>query len=127
MELPALVQNVTRDVIVAQDAEIADSLWGRFRGLMLRSPASFGPGSGLLIDPCSSIHMFFMRFPIDVLYVDREDRVVRVQHRIKPWRVGPLHTKGARYVVELPAGTIERTGTQVGDSITTQFATRLQT
>lgn len=124
MEMPAAVENVTRGVVVAQNAEIADSLWSRFRGLMLRSPASFGPGAGLLIDPCSSIHMFFMRFPIDVLYVDRNDRVVRVQRGIKPWRVGPLHTKGARYVVELPAGTIDKTGTQVGDRISTEFDVR---
>lgn len=124
METPASVENVTRGVVVAEDAEIADSLWSRFRGLMMRSPASFGPGTGLLIDPCSSIHMFFMRFPIDVLYVDRNDRVVRVQRGIKPWRVGPLHTKGARYVVELPAGTIDKTGTQVGDHISTEFDVR---
>lgn len=124
MEMPAAVENVTRGVVVAGDAEIADSLWSRFRGLMMRSPASFGPGAGLLIDPCSSIHMFFMRFPIDVLYVDRSDRVVRAQRGIKPWRVGPLRTKGARYVVELPAGTIDKTGTQVGDHISTEFDVR---
>ena len=121
MEAAARVQNVTRGVVVARDAEIADTLWTRFRGLMARSPESFPPGSGLLIDPCSSIHMFFMRFPIDVLYLNREDRVVRVQPNIKPWRVGPLRTRGARYVIELPAGTIERTGTRVGDVISTDF------
>ena len=74
-------------------------------------------GAGLVIDPCTSIHMFFMRFSIDVLYVDREDRVVRIQKGLKPWRVGPLHTKGARYVIELPEGTVTRTGTQLGDHI----------
>ena len=82
---------------------------------MLRE--SLPPGAGLVIDPCKSIHMFFMRFPIDVLYLDREDRVVRIQEGLKPWRVGPLHTKGARYVIELPEGTIGRTGTQVGDCV----------
>ena len=78
----------------------------------------FPEGQGLVIDPCSSIHMFFMRFPIDVLYMDREDKVVRAQQGIKPWRVGPLWTRGAKYVIELPAGTIARTSTQVGDLIT---------
>ncbi len=61
--------------------------------------------------------MFFMRFPLDVLYMDRNDRVVRAQVGIKPWRTGPLWTRGAKYVIELPAGTIERTGTEVGDQL----------
>jgi hypothetical protein len=80
--------------------------------------SGFPDGAALVIDPCSSIHMFGMRFPIDVLYVDRQHRVVRLQQGIKPWRIGPLFTKGARYVVELPVGTIERTGTTVGDELT---------
>jgi uncharacterized membrane protein (UPF0127 family) len=80
--------------------------------------ASGLPDEGaLVIEPCSSIHMFFMRFPLDVLYVDRSDRVVRVQEGIKPWRIGPLHTAGARYVIELPVGAIQRSGTQVGDQL----------
>lgn len=78
---------------------------------------SFPPGSALIIDPCSSIHMFFMRFPIDVLYLDRRDRVVRVQSGIKPWHVGPLRTRGAKYVIELPVGAVERSRTQVGDQL----------
>ena len=82
---------------------------------MLRE--SLPAGASLVIDPCTSIHMFFMRFPIDVLYLDRENRVVRIQEGLKPWRVGPLHTNGARYVIELPEGTIARTGTHVGDQI----------
>lgn len=76
------------------------------------------PDAGLLIDPCSSIHMFFMRFAIDVLYVDRDDRIVRAQRAIKPWRVGPVFTRGAKYVIELPVGTIERTASDVGDQLT---------
>ncbi len=75
------------------------------------------PDSGLLIDPCSSIHMFFMRFAIDVLYVDRADRIVRAQRTIKPWRIGPIFTRGAKYVIELPVGTIEKSGSDVGDQL----------
>ena len=73
--------------------------------------------TGLLIDPCGSIHMFFMRFPLVVLYVDKLNRVVRAQHTIKPWRVGPLFTRGAQYVIELPVGSIDRSGTEVGDQL----------
>jgi uncharacterized protein len=71
-------------------------------------------GEGILIDPCSSIHTFWMRFPIDVVYVDRDGRVVRADRSMKPWRIGPIFT-GSRWVVELPSGTIDATGTQIGD------------
>jgi hypothetical protein len=75
------------------------------------------PDSGLLIDPCGSIHMFFMRFPLDVLYVDRQHRVVRAQQAIKPWRMGPIFTRNASYVIELPVGTIEQSASTVGDQL----------
>lgn len=87
----------------------------RGRGLMFER--ELPDGSCLVIDPCGSVHMFAMRFPIDVLYVDRDDRVVRVQERLKPWRIGPLYTRGAKYVVELPAGAARVTGTQPGDQL----------
>ena len=74
-------------------------------------------GSGLIIDPCSSIHMFFMRFPLDVLYISADHQVVRVQEGIKPWRIGPLRTPGARYVVELPVGAVRSSRTEVGDRL----------
>lgn len=99
---------------VAARVDVATSLFARGRGLMLRAPLP--EGHGLLIDPCSSIHSFWMRFPIDVLYVDRHDVVVRIAHAMRPWRVGPLFTK-ARYVIELPAGGISASGTAVGDRL----------
>lgn len=109
------IVNSTRESRIAADAERATSFFARGRGLMLRS--TFPEGSAIVIDPCSSIHMFFMRFPIDVLYLDHDDRVVRIQEGIKPWRVGPLRTGGAKYVIELPAGTVARTRTRAGDQI----------
>jgi uncharacterized membrane protein (UPF0127 family) len=109
------VLNVTRDTTMATSARVARSFWARGRGLMFAR--ELPQGAGLVIDPCGSIHMFFMRFALDVVYVDRDDRVVRAQRGIRPWRVGPLRTKGARYVVELPVGSIESTGTQVGDQL----------
>lgn len=74
-------------------------------------------GSCLVIDPCGSVHMFGMRFPIDVLYVGNDDRVVRVQECLKPWRVGPLYTRGTKYVIELSVGTIRDTRTETGDQL----------
>lgn len=84
---------------------------------MLFKPEDFSDGQALVIDPCASIHMFFMRFPIDVLYLNRDHQVVRAQEGIRPWRIGPIYTKGARFVIELPAGTISRSQTSVGDSL----------
>ena len=72
-------------------------------GLMGRS--SLASGGGLWIEPCNSIHMFFMLFAIDVLFLDRDGKVKRVLLRLRPWRVSPI-VFGARTVVELPAGTL---------------------
>lgn len=107
--------NATRGTTVASRPEIATSFLARGRGLMFRT--SFEDGQAMIINPCSSIHMFFMRVPLDVLYLDSDHTVVRAQAGIKPWRVGPLHTRNAVYVIELPTGTISRSNTEVGDRI----------
>ncbi len=107
------VRNATRDADLGQQVEQATTFLQRGRGLMFR--AALPAGGGMLIDPCSSVHMFWMRFPLDIVYVSKTHEVVRVQVGLKPWRIGPLITRGARYVVELPVGTIARSGTQVGD------------
>jgi uncharacterized membrane protein (UPF0127 family) len=89
--------------VLVAELEVARTSWSRFVGLMGRR--SITPGHGLWIEPCNSIHMFFMRFAIDVLFLDREGRVKRVLLELKPWRVSPI-VFGARTVVELPAGTL---------------------
>jgi uncharacterized membrane protein (UPF0127 family) len=73
-------------------------------------------GSGLLIRPCSSIHMFFMRFPLDVAFIDGEGRVLRIYNSIRPWRATRV-VFGASAVVELPTGTLERAGVQKGSRL----------
>ncbi|GAC1327439.1 MAG: DUF192 domain-containing protein [Candidatus Dormibacteria bacterium] len=89
--------------MLVAELEIASTSWSRFVGLMGR--ASLPAGHGLWIEPCNSIHMFFMRFAIDVLFLDREGRVKKVMLGLKPWRVSPI-VFGARTTVELPAGTL---------------------
>jgi uncharacterized protein len=96
---------------VAQRVEMAETAWKRFVGLLGRE--ELPAGSGLCIRPCNSIHMFFMRFPIDVAFVDANDQVVRAYHGIKPWRVSRI-VFGAKAAYELPAGTLARAGVEKG-------------
>ena len=109
-----LVRNRTRGTIVAASAGLATSWWARLRGLMGRQ--SLLPGEGLIIRPCSSIHTCFMAFPIEVLFVGAEERVLRAAPAIPPWRIGPLVPR-TRYVVELPAGAIAASRTADGDEL----------
>ncbi len=105
--------NRTRDSIIADRVEVASSLWSRFWGLMGRR--KLAPGHGLLIMPCSSIHMFFMRFPIDVVFLDRANVAVKVVHSIKPWRMAM--GGGGKNALELPAGTAAAAGVLEGDQL----------
>jgi uncharacterized protein len=109
------VENATRATVIADAGRRASTFLERGKGLMFQD--TLDHGSCLVIDPCSSIHMFGMRFPIDVLYVGNDDRVVRIQECLKPWRVGPLYTRGAKYVIELPTGSIQESATRAGDQL----------
>ena len=122
MSAPAAraARNVSRDAVLAEHLEVAASLWKRFLGLMGRS--SLRAGHGLFIDGTNGIHMFFMRFPIDVVFLgkpapDGTRRVLSVHRAVRPW-VGmvPL-VRGAAGVLELPVGTIDGTGTDRGDVV----------
>jgi len=86
----------------------------RGRGLMMAPPLP--QGGGLVIEPCNSIHMFFMRYPLDIVFLGKEGNVVFMYKGIKPWRVGRV-VRGARLAVELPEGAIESTGTELGDRV----------
>jgi uncharacterized membrane protein (UPF0127 family) len=76
-------------------------------------------GEGLLIVPCNSVHSNFMSFTIDVLYVDKVQKVVAVDEEMAPWRFGRIR-RGVHFVIELPAGTASKTGTQEGDQLLVQ-------
>jgi uncharacterized membrane protein (UPF0127 family) len=109
------VINESRQSDLGQRVTVARSFWRRGKGLMFRS--DLAAGTGLVIDPCSSIHTFWMRIPIDVLYVDKDGTVLRADQAMKPWRIGPLIVHHGRLVIELPAGTIEQTQTERGDHL----------
>lgn len=104
--------NRTRNVTLAERAELASNVWTRFWGLMGRR--ELPAGSGLVLQPGGGIHMWFMRMPLDVIHVDKRDRVTHVLRGIKPWRFGPLFVGGKR-AIELPVGAAGTT--QVGDEI----------
>ncbi len=105
------VTNVTRGTVLADSADIADTSAKRRTGLLKHK--SLPKGQGLWISPCESIHTFFMKFPIDVLYLSRQKKVRKIRKSLKPWRLSACLL--ARSVLELPAGTAEETGTEVGD------------
>src|SRR3954454_10960881 len=109
-----LIVNATRDTTLADKARRANGFLSRGRGLMFTDPLP--DGGGLVLDPCNSIHMFFMRFPLDIVFLDKAGQVVFMYKGIKPWRMGRI-VKGAKLAIELPEGTIVRTATQVGDTI----------
>jgi uncharacterized membrane protein (UPF0127 family) len=89
--------------VLAERLEVPRTFVGRGLGLMFRR--TLAPGQGMWLKT-NGIHMFFMRFPIDALFLDRQDRVKRAYRHLQPWRVVPL-VWGAHAVVELPAGTLD--------------------
>ncbi len=106
--------NNNRDAIVAERVQAATTLWARSRGLLGRK--GLERSEGLLLDPCSGIHTWGMAFTIDAAFLSKEGEVVHLIHRMKPWRMSRYLFK-ARSVLELPAGTLESTGTRVGDRL----------
>ena len=106
------VVNRTRGDVLAERAELANSYWSRFVGLMGRR--ELARGTGLVLQPGGGIHMWFMRIPLDVVHVDKRDRVTHVLRGILPWRFGPLLV-GGKLAIELPVGAAA--STQVGDEV----------
>jgi uncharacterized membrane protein (UPF0127 family) len=104
--------NVTRGSVLAAQARVADTLGKRLVGLLRDS--ALAEGDGLWIVPCNSIHSFAMKFRFDAVFLDSRQGVVHLVRDMAPWRVSPIKF-AAHSVLELPAGVIDRTGTQPGD------------
>jgi uncharacterized protein len=122
-----VARNIDRGTVLANRLETAGGLWAKFMGLMGRR--SLDAGAGLWLPDSNGIHMMFMRFPIDAVFVGRPAAadggalpVVSVHRGLRAWTgLVPL-VRGAHGVIELPVGTIEQTGTQVGDRIMLEAA-----
>jgi len=115
--------NRSRNAYLATEVAVADTHWTRLRGLMGTSAATFRSGQGLWIIPCHGVHTFAMRFPIDVVYLDRTKKIVYLEKSLLPWRIAPVRRK-ATSVLELPPDTLSSTGTAVGDELEIALGTR---
>jgi len=107
------ILRATDGAVVCERCEIPESALGRMRGLLGRD--GLEPGTGMLIDAAPSIHMFFMRFAIDVVFLDRDRKVVRIVEWLRPWRIAAAG--GAAAALELPVGAAAAAGVEVGDPL----------
>jgi uncharacterized protein len=108
------VENTTKHRVLAEQGELADNPWRRLKGLLGRP--GLRSGEALVIRPCQGVHSWFMAFPIDVLYVDAHSVICRLLAEMPPNRFGPMVWQ-ARSVIELPAGSVRASGTEVGDRL----------
>ncbi len=106
--------NARSGQVIVETVALANGWLERYQGLLGRRNIS--PDEGLWIDPCNGIHTFGMRFPIDVLVLDRDQQVLRIAFRVPAWRVlAPM--RGGRSVIELAAGVAQRAGLAEGDVV----------
>jgi uncharacterized membrane protein (UPF0127 family) len=111
--LKVIVRNVSRGTLLGDAIETAETSATRNKGLLSRH--GLGPGEGLWIVPCEGVHTFFMKFALDLVYIDRKKRVRKAVRNVRPWRMSfclPAHS-----VIELPVGVIDASGTIAGDQL----------
>jgi uncharacterized protein len=113
LALPQVALATDDGTVVCERCLLAETPLARLRGLLGRS--GLASGEGLLLRPAGSIHTAFMRFSIDAVFLDRADRVVKVASALRPWRAAAC--RGARSVLELPAGEAARRGIRPGVSL----------
>ncbi len=110
-----MLVNQSNQAVLAENVEIADAFWRRFLGLMGRS--KLGQGQGLLLKPCNSVHTCFMRFSIDVIFLNPAWQIVHIETELAPYKISKI-IREAVQVIELPSGTINATGTKAWDYLT---------
>jgi len=106
--------NQTRDKLVASQTILANTFLSRLKGLLGRQ--KLDPGQALALYPCSSVHTWFMKFAIDVVFLNSQGAVIHLQENLAPWRCSPI-IRGAVTVVELPAGGIRSGSILMGDTL----------
>jgi uncharacterized membrane protein (UPF0127 family) len=108
------LERVSDNQVIVRELRMADNFFTRAKGLL--GTKELPEGHGLLIRPCNSVHMLWMSYAIDVVFLSKAMEVVRVIPELKPWRLSPV-VKGAYQVLELPEGTISRTGLVPGNKL----------
>jgi len=106
------ISNLTRQTQIADKAVLAQTMFSRMRGLLAKD--TFCAGEALILQPADSLHTFFMRFPIDVIFLDGKDKVLKISENFSPFRFC-LAPRGAARVIELPVNTIRNSSTKIGD------------
>lgn len=106
--------NKSKKNIIVENLFLADSFWSRMKGLMGKK--DLPEDEGLLLVPCNSVHSMFMRFPIDLLFLNRELRVIKIIDRFKPWKATPI-IRDCYQVVELKAGVASIKGVTIKDEL----------
>lgn len=106
--------NVRTGKNLAHQAKLAANFWNRMIGLL--GKASFERGEGLILSPCNNVHTFFMRFNLDLIFINKEEVVTKVVENLPPWKISHF-VLNASTVIELPAGTIQDSGTMIGDRL----------
>lgn len=109
------VYNSSKNNLIADDVKAAQNFFARSFGLLSRK--SISDGEGLIIKPCCSIHTFFMKFSIDVLFIERNGNIIALYQNVQPWRILPIHLN-SHYVIELASGTICAKNIEKGNLIT---------
>jgi hypothetical protein len=104
--------NTTKDTLLAEDAQVADTFFKKASGLLGKK--EFSKGQALILRRCNCIHTFFMRFPIDVVFVDKNNRIIKTLANFKPFRISGIYFR-ANLVIELPYGTLGASATSVAD------------
>lgn len=107
------IVNRTRGTLLGTNVRLADTWWMRLRGFLFRPEPR--AGEGLLLVPCDAIHTFGMSFDLDVIFLDVDGAILATRENIAPGKLSG-RVRGARYVLEVPSGTVKATGTAVGDN-----------
>jgi uncharacterized protein len=115
----ATLSNETKKQTLVTELTLAKSFFSRLKGLLGRK--ELHKQEGLWIEPCNSIHTFFMRFPIDVAFVDSELVICELYSNLAPMRM-TLPKRKAKSVFELPTGTLSRTQTEIGDRLNVVYS-----
>ena len=108
------IRNTTRQTLLGETISVANTRWNRLRGLLGRPEP--GPGEGLLIQPCSGVHMMGMKYALDIAFLAQDGSVVATYHALGPGKKSKWH-RAAKQALEVPVGTLQQTDTQPGDRL----------